>query len=174
MTAPSSNQISYMELAGFGRRYLAFALDALFLEILGVLICSPLAGTFQGGRVIVSIDIVAGSTPDFFPTLILGYLGIGAALWSLYFACFHGFADRTPGKALLGLRVCHRNGVAVTPAIALARFWVSLLFGILTLGVSYSWAAWDRWRQGWHDKFFDTVVIREITPKPDKLAHQRA
>ncbi len=173
MTAPGSNQISCMELAGFGRRYLAFALDALFLEVLGVLICSPLAGAFRGDRVIVSVDTAAGSTPDIFPALVLGYLGIGAALWSLYFACFHGFADRTPGKALLGLRVCHLNGAAVTPTIALARFWASLLFGTLTLGLSYSWASWDCWRQGWHDKFFDTVVIREITPKPEKSA-QRA
>lgn len=163
MTAPRSNHTVSMELAGFGRRYLAFAVDALFLEILGVLISSPIAGVFRGGRVVVSIANASGSASDIYPVLILGYLGIGAALWSLYFACFNGYADRTPGKALFGLQVCHLDGTAIRPTTALARFWASLLFGTLTLGFSYSWAACDRWRQGWHDKFFNTVVIQKTT-----------
>ncbi|QPJ60932.1 MAG: RDD family protein [Candidatus Nitronauta litoralis] len=163
MTAPGSNQIFSMELAGFGRRYLAFAVDALFLEILGVLVSSPFVGIFRGGRVLVPADTVTGSASDIYPVLILSYLGIGAVLWSLYFTCFNGYADRTPGKALFGLRVCHLNGVSIKPATALARFWASLLFGTFTLGLSYSWAAWDRWRQAWHDKFFNTVVIRKAT-----------
>lgn len=169
MTAPCSNQTSSMELAGFGRRYFAFALDALFLEILGAMIVSPIAGNLQGDRMLVSVDAVGGSGPGFFPTVFVIYFGIGAALWSLYFACFNGVSGQTPGKALLGIRICRLNGTAIKPSTALARFWTSVLVGALTLGLSYTWAAWDKWRQGWHDKLFDTVVVRPArqgSPEP--------
>ncbi|MCA9482987.1 MAG: RDD family protein [Nitrospina sp.] len=151
-----------MELAGFGRRYLAFVLDILFLELTGALILTPLITDGATGSLVMSLP-GDGVSESAFPVFLAQYFFLGAALWSIYFTCFNSVAGRTPGKRLLGLWVCHPDGKSLSAATALGRLWVSLIAGTLTLGLSYSWAGWDRWRQGWHDKLFKTVVIQNTT-----------
>ena len=55
---------------------------------------------------------------------------------------------------------CTAKGLLVVTAESCTG---GLIAGTLTLGLSYSWAGWDRWRQGWHDKLFKTVVIQNTT-----------
>ena len=152
-----------MELANFGRRYLAFALDALFLELLGAWISSPLLSSLESGfRAVIAEGDGASAVLSPFGSLLMFHLLLWASLWSWYFTCFHWIAGRTPGKKLLGLWVIHRDGKQINLLVAFLRLWISLLAGAMTLGLSYTWAGWDRWRQGWHDKCFDTVVVRKI------------
>ena len=149
-----------MELAGFGRRYLALVLDILFLEILGMVL-SPLnwpAGAWETQALAVPWPLAPeGGTwenPWFRSTLFL------AGLWSWYFACFHGWAGQTPGKRLMRVWLRHKNGGPVGFLTALGRFWAGWLLALLSLGLEYGWAAWDPWGQAWHDKLFDTLVIQ--------------
>jgi len=152
-----------MEPAGFGRRYLAFLLDILFLEILGAVVNAPLVTDLgaESGRVLV--EWAEAAVPGGFTGRVAGPLLLLAALWSWYFTCFHWLAGRTPGKKLSGLWVRHKDGRSLGPVTALVRFWAALVLGLLTLGLGYAWAGWDPWRQAWHDKLFDTVVIRKST-----------
>lgn len=66
----------------------------------------------------------------------------------------------TPGKMLIHARIVDADsGQPLTRRQAIVRclgYYVSLL----GLGLGFLWVAWDRRKQGWHDKLAGTVVIR--------------
>jgi uncharacterized RDD family membrane protein YckC len=82
-------------------------------------------------------------------------------LWS-YFVLMTKFTGGTVGKKILKLEV--RSVDMALPD------WSSVLFRevvgrILVLGgffLGYLWAAFDKKKQGWHDKIADTVVVRTL------------
>ena len=72
----------------------------------------------------------------------------------------------TPGKWVMGCRVVDaRTGRLPTLGRALLRF-VGYLASYLPLGLGFFWAAWDRRKQGFHDKIARTVVVREEADLP--------
>ncbi len=75
-----------------------------------------------------------------------------------YFTYFHGTTGRTPGKMLLGLQVISADGTSISFGIAFLRAVGYLVSGAL-FNLGFIWAAFDKKKQGWHDKMADTVVI---------------
>jgi uncharacterized RDD family membrane protein YckC len=75
-----------------------------------------------------------------------------------YFTYFHGTTGRTPGKMLLGLQVLSADGTSISYSIAFLRAVGYLVSGAL-FNIGFIWAAFDKKKQGWHDKMADTVVI---------------
>jgi uncharacterized RDD family membrane protein YckC len=74
-----------------------------------------------------------------------------------YFTYFHGTTGRTPGKMLLGLQVVSADGTMITFGTAFLRTVGYFISFIYLLG--FIWAAFDKRKQGWHDKIAGTVVI---------------
>jgi uncharacterized RDD family membrane protein YckC len=92
----------------------------------------------------------------------LSFLGLVAFTFYIvlsisYFTYFHGINGRTPGKMLLGLQVLSVDGTEVGFGIAFLRSVGYLVSAIFYIG--FIWAAFDRKKQGWHDKIAATVVI---------------
>lgn len=138
MTAPASQGY-----AGLVSRAGAFAVDTalvtvgttafvLFLELLELAV-----GTRAGQR--------GGSVP-LLPVAV-------PALLLLYETVFWTLAGRTPGMALLGIRVVPVAGHRLSWAPALARAVVLTLFP-----VGAAWSLVDARRQAVHDKVARTVV----------------
>jgi uncharacterized RDD family membrane protein YckC len=75
-----------------------------------------------------------------------------------YFTYFHGTAGRTPGKMLLGLQVISTEGAPISFGIAFLRAVGYLVSGAL-FNLGFVWVAFDKKKQGWHDKIAGTVVI---------------
>lgn len=72
----------------------------------------------------------------------------------------------TPGKWVMGCRVLNaRTGRFPSLGRALLRF-VGYLVSYLPLGLGFLWAAWDKRKQGFHDKIARTVVVREQASLP--------
>ena len=65
----------------------------------------------------------------------------------------------TVGGALLGLKVVRLDAQPVTFMVALVRA-LAAAFSIFFLFLGFLWIAWDREKQGWHDKIAGTVVVR--------------
>ncbi|MBV8302717.1 MAG: RDD family protein, partial [Acidimicrobiia bacterium] len=82
--------------------------------------------------------------------LLTGYLAWG---W--------GSTGRTPGKALLGLRVVTDTGTRLRMARALARAALCALVGPLLL----AWALVSRRNAGIHDLVLGTAVIYDWRPR---------
>ena len=67
----------------------------------------------------------------------------------------------TPGKLLLGCQVVDaKTFQPVTLGQAVLRY-VGYVISLLPVGLGFFWIAWDKRKQGFHDKIANTVVIRE-------------
>jgi uncharacterized RDD family membrane protein YckC len=78
---------------------------------------------------------------------------ITVALWAL--------AGATPGKFLLECRVVDaRTGRRPGWLRASVRY-LGYFVSLLPLGLGFFWIAWDRRKQGWHDKLAGTLVVVE-------------
>jgi uncharacterized RDD family membrane protein YckC len=85
---------------------------------------------------------------DWFPVALAVY---GAILWKLKGA--------TVGDIIFGLKVVRVDGSAMEWVTVIVRA-LACFFSIIVAGLGFIWIAFDRDKQGWHDKIAGTVVVR--------------
>jgi uncharacterized RDD family membrane protein YckC len=137
-----------LRYAGFWVRLVAFILDAIVLGVLTAAV-APLIG---GGSV---VTIENGAY-----TINYTANAIGLLIDLVYFVGFWTLRGQSPGMIPFNMRiVLAADGGKIDVVRALLRY-VGLIisFAILLLGVI--WVAFDRRKQGWHDKIAGTVVVR--------------
>jgi uncharacterized RDD family membrane protein YckC len=119
--------------AAFGQRFVAYVIDVVLLNIVGVL-------------------FLRGSGVQRF--------AVGAAVFIAYFVLCEGTrAGQTVGKRVAGIRVVDfEAGTPIDPARAFVRTLGRFASGLL-LFLGYFWMLWDRDRQTWHDKIASTTVV---------------
>lgn len=131
----------FLPAAGFWARAAAFAVD-----LAGPLVLALVAG-FAASRWSPGAGFAAGVA-----TGLLAWLALTVPGWRR--------RGDSPGKRLLGLRVCDLDG---TPGIgggrALLRF-AGYVVGLLTLGVGFLVAGLSAGRRGLHDRLAGTYVGR--------------
>lgn len=77
-----------------------------------------------------------------------------------YFAGMWAWKGTTLGGIVLKLQVVrHDGGGPVTFLVALVRA-LAAAFSAVVFFLGFFWIAWDRDKQGWHDKIAGTVVVR--------------
>ncbi len=133
---------------GFWRRAGAYLLDALVLGVIG----------FAVGLMVGAIGASLRMRQD--DTGIIGQLagdvlGLG---YFLYFWSAHG-SGQTPGMRALHLRVIRTDGQYMSVGRAFLRN-IGLGISTIVFGLGLVWVAFDKDKQGWHDKIADTYVIR--------------
>ena len=145
---------------GFWRRVAAAVIDQMILGVIYgfLLILGTVAGIsgFNLHNYTLEPEAVMKTTGG----IMLLYHAYCALINMAYFVFFHGLAGQTPGKMAMGLKVVQASGAEMTFGIAFLR-WVGYIVsgGFFFLG--YIWVAFDRRKQGWHDKIARTVVIRK-------------
>lgn len=92
--------------------------------------------------------------------LTLGYV-LAVSVAALNFLVLPAFTGRTAGKWATGLRVERRDGEPLSFARALLRHTAGYLASLLTLGVGFVLAAFNREGRALHDLIAGTVVVRE-------------
>lgn len=146
------------QFGGFWRRAVAYLIDKTILQIFYIIL-------FLTGMLFQGMDglVWYGADKDPYGGLldtgvIWVYYLIALFLDMIYFTWFHGSVGQTPGKMMLGLRVVQSTGEAMTFGLAFLR-WVGYLISKLVAYLGFFWIAFDRKKQGWHDKIADTIVI---------------
>jgi uncharacterized RDD family membrane protein YckC len=139
---------------GIGRRFAAFALDLVLLWVVGIVFGSAAGIVDRTASDPISGELSIGWQLPLAALTILYYVW-GYSRWS---------GGQTLGKRALGLRVVGSDGNAISPMRAVGRL-LAEVPGALLLGVGYLWIAFDRQRQGWHDKLAETYVLR-VGPAP--------
>jgi uncharacterized RDD family membrane protein YckC len=83
-----------------------------------------------------------------------------AAVWfpALYYVLFWTTAGKTPGMALLGLRLLRSDGGKVGPVTALKRF-LAVTLSMVTFGVGFLMVLVTERRRTLHDLLARTVVV---------------
>jgi uncharacterized RDD family membrane protein YckC len=85
---------------------------------------------------------------DLFPLVLAAYCMV---LWKLRGA--------TIGDIILGLKVVRTDGAPIDWVTALVRA-LACFFSVVVVGLGFIWIAFDREKQGWHDKIAGTIVVR--------------
>ncbi len=143
------------EYAGFWQRAVAFWVDGLWmgplllffsLLICGEFDCSNLQESFNTITELENLSWQGLLVNELLPALLILWF------WMTYSA--------TPGKMLLDCDIVDaRSGAPITFRQALLRY-IGYYISAFALGLGFLWIAWDKRKQGWHDKLAGTVVIR--------------
>ena len=146
--------------AGFWRRCVAYMIDGFIINVILMLLMivagiAYFAGAMSdnGGAIMAKMnDPGQMASLTLWMWVFLIFINFG------YFTYFHGSTGRTPGKMLLGLQVVSADGTPVSFGTAFLRS-VGYLVSSLVFCLGYIWIAFDKKKQGWHDKIAGTVVI---------------
>ena len=136
----------YVRSGGFWERFTAYILD-VFLIIGGV-------------SAILSFFLKPSSY--FFQFLI----GI------VYFTYFYGTSGETIGKKIMGLKVVTLDGSPLTYGKGFLRY-IGYFLSTITLNIGFLMIAWDKKKQGLHDKICKTTVVAKERKVRDKDLPQR-
>jgi len=127
-----------MIYAGFWRRVGATMVDSIIYFVLLALILGP---KYVDSSVLSFEGIVSNGIA----------LSLTVVLWIRYMG--------TPGKLLLGCQVVDADsGEPITIKQAIIRY-LGYFVSIMTLFIGFLWVAWDKRKQGFHDKMANTVVL---------------
>jgi uncharacterized RDD family membrane protein YckC len=152
-TADTGFDISSVKKGGFWIRYVAWIIDTLILNIIGLILLQVGSVAFDlassGLQNLETEEMIGIVIPYFLFMLIVNIA---------YFTYFHGSTGQTLGKMVCKLKVVRLDGGPVGYGKAFLRWIGYLVSSILYLG--FLWAAWDRNKQGWHDKIAGTYVIK--------------
>jgi uncharacterized RDD family membrane protein YckC len=156
------------KFAGFWRRLVSYTIDCIIINIIFMALLIIVFVAFSSG--IMSGNNLSSISDLLNPAaLSLSFIGIYifyTALFIFYFTYFHGAGGRTPGKMLLSLQVLSADATPISFGVAFLRSVGYLVSSIFCLG--FIWAAFDRRKQGWHDKIAQTVVV--IRPEENTTA----
>ena len=135
------------EYVGFWKRLAATLIDILIFG----LVTFPLLYAVYGEAFFEPDRMVLGHV-DFFVSYIAPAV-VTIAFWR--------FGGATPGKmAISAIIVDARTGGPVPLARLIGRYFAYTI-SALPLGLGFLWIAFDKRKQGWHDKLANTVVIYE-------------
>lgn len=136
--------------AGFWVRFVAYMLDAFLLGIMQLTLGFLIGLTIGGMGVAVEGDPAINTVLWLFGTV----LSIGYAVF------FTGYCGQTPGKMALRIKVIRTDGSQLSYGRAALREVPGKFISSILLGIGYIMVAFDRHKQGLHDKIADTYVIK--------------
>jgi uncharacterized RDD family membrane protein YckC len=145
---PETPAIAAVEYVGFWSRFLAFLIDSLVLTVVLV----PLMIALYGGQYFSlerQLSGQAGGVWDWVINLALAAVTI----------VFWRYRGATPGKMAISAKIVDAQSGAIPSTGRLVLRFFAYLVSMLPLGLGFLWIAFDRRKQGFHDKIARTAVI---------------
>ena len=137
-----------IQYVGFWPRVGAALIDTLLLGLL----VSPALYALYGEAYFTDSDTLFWGIGD----LIFSYLLPAIAVILFWF-----FRSATPGKMLIGARIVDARSFGKPSTGQLIGRYLGYYVSTIPFGLGLLWVAFDRRKQGWHDKLAKTVVIRD-------------
>lgn len=141
-------QDTELEYVDFWPRVGATLIDMLIIG----LVTAPLQYLVYGSAYFtVQSEMPVRGVPDFLISFVLPFAGV---------VLFWLKKQATPGKMVVAARVVDaKTGKTLSVGQAIGRY-LGYIVATLPLGLGLLWVAFDRRKQGWHDKMAGTVVVR--------------
>lgn len=134
---------------GFGRRLAAALIDGLILLFVSSVLTMVI--------VILWGTLTANANNE--PTLFVTVMSIcGLALSFLYYVGAWSSSGQTIAKNLLGIKVVGADGKPLPVSKAILRY-VGYILSAVPLSLGFLWIAFDKKRQGWHDKIASSYAV---------------
>ena len=146
--------------AGFWKRTAAYFVDAFVVSIAAQIVQTVLVVGFMG----MNMASFTANPESLFSSaggilLLLSIYLLPMLMFAIYYAAFHASAKQaTLGKLAVGIKVVRGDGRRISLARSVARFFASLLSGMLLL-IGYFMAAFTERKQALHDLICDTLVV---------------
>jgi uncharacterized RDD family membrane protein YckC len=142
--ATGMNQASY---PSFGVRLLAFILDLIALSVIGNIVfrLTALQPVWIPQQILPSFDSWSAI--------------IAVAILWLYLVGLTLRYGATLGKMAFGLEVVSQDGSKLDWSTVFIREVVGKFISVITCGLGFAWVAWDKEKQGFHDKIARTLVV---------------
>lgn len=147
--APEVSASTWVEYAGFWRRFVAYIIDGFLINAISFII-----GLIMGA-IIVASD---GEIDDV--TMLVSYLFAFLVSLLYYGICESSPAQATLGKMALGLKVTDMDGNRISFGRAMGRFLGKILSGLI-LCIGYLMIAFTEEKQGLHDMVARTLVVKK-------------
>ncbi len=140
--------------AGFFIRFVAYAIDSLLLAVISGVLFFIAYRLFKE-----SFLFTADTTVQVFAALYGPFLLISTVIQAFYFIYFHAVTGQTVGKLICGVRVVGTDGSLIgAKRSALRYLGYAISYFVFYLG--FIWIAFDRQKQGWHDKIAGSYVVK--------------
>jgi len=135
------------EYAGFWIRVWASLIDT----VLVLLVTTPLLGMLYGWNYSFDSETTPFRPTEFAVTWLLPAIAV---------IVFWRYRSATPGKMIIGAKIVDaRTGEAPSTGRLIVRY-LGYYLSAFPFCLGFLWVAFDRRKQGWHDKLANTVVIR--------------
>lgn len=135
------------EYAGFWIRVWASLIDT----VLVLLVTTPLLGMLYGWNYSFDSEATPFRPTEFAVTWLLPAIAV---------LVFWRYRSATPGKMIIGAKIVDaRTGEAPSTGRLIVRY-LGYYLSAFPFCLGFLWVAFDRRKQGWHDKLANTVVIR--------------
>ncbi len=144
-----------MEKAGFFTRFIAWLVDGFMIGLLSwfvAFIFGALIG-LTSGTGSGFLDFIAGTLAFLFIVVMLFFQFI-------YFGYFWSKDGQSLGMKLLNIKVVRQEDAPISFWRAGFRGTVGYWISGLVFGLGYIWAAFDANKETWHDKIFNTWVVK--------------
>ena len=139
------------EYAGFWIRVGATLIDSIFL----LLVIAPIATAIYGKEYWESEALVQGSWD-----VLISYI-----LPAIVVIIFWSYKSATPGKMITKVKIVDaKTGGKPSTAQLIGRYF-GYYVASLPLMLGIIWVAFDKRKQGWHDKLAGTLVVRNNAGK---------
>lgn len=140
------NELENTEYAGFWIRVGAALIDTVLSMLVTI---PPLIGIY-GMEYFDSTALFAGAW-DFWISWVLPAIAV-----IIFWVC----KSATPGKMLTKIKIIdERSGGKLSVGQSIGRY-LAYFISMLPLMLGIFWVAFDKKKQGWHDKISGTVVIK--------------
>lgn len=105
-----------------------------------------------------ALGLIGGDLDELAMAMIGGLCSMVISL--TYYIFFTGYNGQTPGKMALRIQVVRTDGTPMSYGRAFLREVVGKFVSGIVLGIGYLVVAFDRNKQGWHDRIAGTYVVR--------------
>ena len=134
------------EYVGFWKRLLAFFIDSFIVAVVILGVALAVYGRnymelSQGGKTVL-FDLL-----------------VQAVLPALAVILFWRYRGATPGKMLLSMKIVDADTLGAPSTGKLIGRYFAYVVSMIPLFLGFLWIAFDKRKQGWHDKLAGTVVI---------------
>ena len=145
-----------MNYASFLSRFFALLIDQIAMGILAFIV-----GLFLGGCALLSLAAESDFVSILTGASALITWGALIIFQFLYFGYFWSKSGQSVGMKLLNIRLVRRTeGDTINFWRAALRGTLGYYISGLVFGLGFLWAAFDADKETWHDKLFDTWVLK--------------
>ncbi|MFO1242555.1 MAG: RDD family protein [Rickettsiales bacterium] len=159
-----------VELASFNDRLFASAIDSVLTMIFFGPVLLSIAKFLHGGRTLQEMLV---NSPEFASGNMAMALGsssyifhfmleniVNFSLMGVVIIYMWMYSATTPGKWLLRMRIVDEKTYGRPTNRQYVIRYAAYILDVLPLGLGFFWIAWDKKKQGWHDKLAHTLVIK--------------